>query len=93
MDLFTACLYGVLALTTAPATTMLVLKESESEGPITEYATTLVALNNLVAVVTFEFLFFLISWSDGELQQHWFAELMHLVVTVVGASALASWEG
>jgi len=49
-----AVLFGVLALATAPATTVLVLKENESEGPVTEYSLTLVVFNNLVAIVTFE---------------------------------------
>ncbi len=49
-----AVLLGVLALATAPATTILVLKESESEGPVTEYTFALVALNNLAAVLLFE---------------------------------------
>ncbi len=52
-----ALLLGALALATAPATTILVLKETESEGPVTEYTNTLVALNNLVSIVLFELLF------------------------------------
>ena len=52
-----ALLYGALAMATAPATTILVLKDNESEGPVTEYATALVALNNLAAVILFEVLF------------------------------------
>lgn len=88
IDLYSACLYGVLALATAPATTMLVLKEAESEGPLTEYATTLVALNNLVAVVAFEFLFFLISWHDGELVRPWPRELLQLFLLLCGSLLL-----
>ena len=52
-----ALLLGILALATAPATTVLVLKETESEGPVTDYANALVALNNLVSIVLFELLF------------------------------------
>ena len=47
-------LFGALALATAPATTILVLKENESEGPITELATTMTAFNNLAAILIFE---------------------------------------
>ncbi|MAE67268.1 MAG: sodium:proton exchanger [Phycisphaeraceae bacterium] len=61
-------LFGALALATAPATTILVLKEYESEGPVTEYATALVAMNNLVAVVVFELLFLLVQFTDGEMR-------------------------
>jgi Kef-type K+ transport system membrane component KefB len=52
-----AILLGILALATAPATTVLVLKETESEGTITEYAQALVAINNLVAILAFEMVF------------------------------------
>ncbi len=56
-----AALLGTLALATAPATTVLVLKETESEGTITEYAQALVAVNNLVAIIAFEVVFLAIE--------------------------------
>jgi len=49
-----AVLFGALALATAAATLVLVLKENESEGPITELTTTMTACNNLVAILVFE---------------------------------------
>lgn len=49
-----AVLFGILALATAPATTVLVLKENESEGPVTEYSLALVVFNNMAAIVAFE---------------------------------------
>jgi Kef-type K+ transport system membrane component KefB/CBS domain-containing protein len=61
----TALLFGALALATAPATTILVLRETESEGPITEYATALVVLNNLTCIIVFEVLFLLIDAVAG----------------------------
>jgi len=88
VDMYTACLYGVLAMATAPATTMLVLKETESEGPITEFTTALVALNNLFTVIAFEFLFFLINWNDGKLHHSWPQELLILVLTLGGSVVL-----
>ena len=48
-----ALMLGALALATAPATTILMLKEMESEGPVTEYTGALVAMNNLGADLTF----------------------------------------
>ena len=60
-----AVLFGVLALATAPATTVLVLKESQSEGPVTRYANTLVALNNIVAILLFEVLLVAILAMEG----------------------------
>ena len=58
-----AILLGILALATAPATTILVLKETESEGTITDYAQALVAINNLVAIIAFEIVFLAIELS------------------------------
>lgn len=93
IDIYSACLFGVLALATAPATTMLVLKEAESEGPITEYATTLVALNNLFAVIIFECLFVAISWNDGELPHHWSKEVLHLLGNLAAGTLLGTAGG
>ncbi len=58
-------LFGALALATAPATTVLVLKEGRSEGPLTEFTTGLVALNNLASIVVFELLFVLVHAARG----------------------------
>ncbi len=55
-----AILLGALAIPTAPATTVLVLKENRCEGPLTEFATGLLALNNLSSIVIFELFFVLI---------------------------------
>ena len=60
-----AVLFGALALATAPATTVLVLKENRSEGPVTEFSSGLLVLNNLAAIVIFELLFVLVHWTRG----------------------------
>ena len=81
-----AVLLGVLALATAPATTILVLDESDSEGPLTEYVFALVALNNFAAVILFELafagvLFFTHSASTPPLQQlgHFTTNTLYIV--------------
>ncbi len=61
----TAMLFGALALATAPATTVLVLKESRSEGPLTEFTIGLVALNNLASIVAFELIFVVVHAMRG----------------------------
>ncbi len=61
-----ALLLAALAVATAPATTILVLKETEAEGPLTEYTNSLVAINNLAAIVLFEVLFLGLAFlGDG----------------------------
>lgn len=90
-----ALLLGALALATAPATTILVLKETEAEGPLTEYTNALVAINNLVAIVVFEVLFLGLDFLSGGLTEsansalHLLAtELGNLVYDLVGSALL-----
>ncbi len=63
----TAVLLGALALATAPATTILVLKESESEGPVTEYIDSLVMINNVACIIVFEIAFLGIQLISGDI--------------------------
>lgn len=44
---------GVIAVATAPAATLMVIREYEAEGPITSLVLTLVGFNNLVSVLGF----------------------------------------
>ncbi len=61
-----ALMLGCLAMATAPATTVLVLKELKSEGPVSESAQALVATNNLATILVFEVLMLLcVSLGDA----------------------------
>ena len=88
-----AVLLAALALATAPATTVLVLKESRSEGPVTELAEVLVALNNIVAIVAFEVLFLVAFIASGLLDQSITSELMRLAADLGGACLLGLAAG
>jgi Kef-type K+ transport system membrane component KefB len=48
-----ALLLGVVAMETAPATTLMVLNEYDAKGPMTDRLLALVALNNMFVLVTF----------------------------------------
>ena len=48
-----ATLLGLIAMATAPAATVLVIREYESEGPITDLTMLLVGFNNLTSVIGF----------------------------------------
>jgi len=87
-----AMLLGVLALATAPATTILVLKETESEGPLTDLAHALVALNNLVSIVLFEVVFLGIEFVQGPGVDLW-GEFGHLASDLAGSVALGMAGG
>lgn len=88
-----ALLLGALALATAPATTILVLKETESEGPVTEYANALVALNNLASIVLFELLFLAVYFAGGHLDVPVGVELGRLTRDLAGSVLLGVGGG
>lgn len=80
-----AVLLGCLALATAPATTILVLKEYRSEGPITEYSRLLLAINNFAAIVAFEFAFLAVTVIGNELDSSVYAQIRHLLQDILGS--------
>jgi Kef-type K+ transport system membrane component KefB len=88
-----AVLFGALAVATAPATTVLVLKESQAEGPMTEYVTALVALNNLTAVVLFEVLFLAVFLTNGTAQIPVHRELAIFAGVLAGSILLGGAAG
>lgn len=81
-----AILLGALALATAPATTILVLKENNSEGPVTELTTTLVVFNNLAAVVIFELLLLMVTSLLGDAQAEPANEIFNLFRDLLGSA-------
>ncbi len=61
-----ALLLGVIAVATAPAATLMVIREYEAEGPVTGVVLTLVGFNNLVSVLGFAVIsHFLILPEEG----------------------------
>ena len=48
-----ALFLGIIAVATAPAATLMVIREYEAEGPVTSLVLTLVGFNNLVSVLGF----------------------------------------
>ena len=61
-----ALLLGILAIATAPAATLLVLKEFDAEGEVTESIITLVGINNTVCIVLFEIILAILISVKGE---------------------------
>lgn len=85
-------LLGCLAVATAPATTILVLKEFRSEGPVTESTGFLVAMNNFACIVLFETAFLAIRLVTGKLQvpvTHEFGVLLQSIAGSVGLGVAA----
>ncbi len=88
-----ALLLGCLAVATAPATTILVLKEFRSEGPVTESTGFLVAMNNFACIVMFEFAFLAVQLMQGNLEDSFGRELAAVALDTAGSIALGVGGG
>lgn len=86
-------LLGGLALATAPATTIVVLREYDSEGPVTSYTYFLVALNNLAAIVGFEVLFAVAAFLEEGGRLDVTARVNQLSIDLVGSTLLGIVSG
>ena len=83
-----ALLLGCLAVATAPATTILVLKEFRSEGPITESTGFLVAVNNFACILLFEVAFLALHLGQGNSAESLGAQLGVLLLNIAGSILL-----
>lgn len=88
-----AILLGVLAMATAPATTVLVLRENETEGPVTEFATTLVAFNNLAAIILFEIVLAGLFYFGQQGGEPLAGTMAHLVLVLTGSCVVGFAAG
>ena len=59
-----AVLLGIIGIATAPAATLLVLREFDSEGPVTNHILILVGMNNLICLVLFRLVFPLVKTAN-----------------------------
>ena len=84
---------GTLALATAPATTILVLKETGSEGEVTEFTSAMVAVNNLVSIVLFEIVLMVILFTTGHLKDSPLDRLGKFGLDLVGSCFLGLLAG
>ena len=93
MNLRLALLLGCLALATAPATTVLVLNELRSEGPVTQNAGILVVLNNLAAIIGFEIVLLTIQMMDPESTGEFLPQLGGMLKDITGATGIGLIAG
>lgn len=91
-----ALLLAVVAMETAPATTLMVLNEYDAKGPLTERLLALVALNNIYVLVAFGVVSAALSLGDAS-SAGWmltgYRALHGLVWTTVGSIALGALLG
>jgi Kef-type K+ transport system membrane component KefB len=60
-----ALLLGVIAMETAPATTLMVIREYDSRGPLTDAVLALLAMNNMLVLTTFGIVAALLTFVSG----------------------------
>ncbi len=84
-SVYFALFLGIIGVATAPAATLMVIREYEAEGPVTGVVLTLVGFNNLVSVLGFALLaHFLILPDEG---------LLTLLLRMLGPIAIGGLIG
>jgi Kef-type K+ transport system membrane component KefB len=61
----TALLLGAIAVATAPASTLMVVRENDSAGPLTDSLLAIIALNNIYCIVAFSLVGAAIDLTSG----------------------------
>ena len=89
---FTIALFtGIIAIAGAPAATLLVIREYESQGPVTDLVLSLLGLNNLVPIVLFNLCSFLLLNSDSTLWGFLYSLFSPLLLGLVGGVLISIW--
>lgn len=91
-----ALLLGVVAMETAPATTLMVLNEYDARGPMTDRLRALVALNNMYVLIVFGIVtagLTLLQSADGGPLLAAYRAVHGLLWTTVGSVALGAVLG
>lgn len=86
-----ALLLGAIAMETAPATTLMVLHEYDAKGPLSERLLALLALNNMLVLLTFGVVSTMLVLARGSAEPWWLAgyRAAHgLLWSTVGSLAL-----
>ncbi len=65
IDLFPALLLGTIGVATAPAATLLVVREFDARGEFTDTLITVVAMSNIVGILLFEWVFTMGDITEG----------------------------
>lgn len=96
MDLLqTSTLFGVFAgiigIATAPAATLMVIREYEAEGPVTNALLTLVSLNNLISVFAFAVASQLLVFPGGGLISVAYQLLLPIVLGGLFGFIMSAW--
>lgn len=92
-----AFLLGAIAVETAAASTLMVIREVDSEGPLTETLTGIIGVNNILCLIAFAIAGATIdlaaSFTDGDLLVTLYRSIYPLVWQMVGSVALGFLVG
>lgn len=82
---------GIIGVATAPAATLMVIREYEAEGAVTSSVLTLVGLNNLISVLCFAVAAHLLVTPNGEFSGLLYQMLMPLLIGGGFGFAMSVW--
>jgi Kef-type K+ transport system membrane component KefB len=93
-----ALLLGIIAMETAAASTLMVMRESNTAGPLTDTLTALIAINNILTLVAFALLAAALDLRQGRLEGVPTGELLYtslfpLLWQLAGSAALGFLSG
>lgn len=93
-----AFLLGAIAVATAPASTLMVIRENDSAGPLTENLLAIIALNNIYCIIAFSLVAAAIDLASGLNGPSGFFQVLYvslypLVWQLVGSVALGFLVG
>jgi Kef-type K+ transport system membrane component KefB len=96
-DLVLSLLIGTIAVATAPAATLLVVREYHSTGPLTDRLLALVAVNNLLAMGMFRVIYTFVHLGHGAdpaaaMLQPVYEVFVSIVLGVILGKLLSVWE-
>jgi Kef-type K+ transport system membrane component KefB/CBS domain-containing protein len=80
---------ALMAVTTAPAATQMVVREYDSDGPLTDLVMTLIGINNLVAIVAFVLVLHFAASPDEPLWQALAQLVIPLCIGALGGAVMA----
>ena len=94
----TAFLLGAIAVATAPASTLMVIRENDSAGPLTENLLAIIALNNIYCIIAFSLVGAAIDLASGLNGPNGFFEVLYvslypLIWQLLGSVALGFLVG
>jgi Kef-type K+ transport system membrane component KefB len=87
-----AVLLGVIAMETAPATTLMIVREYDTRGPLTDTLLALLAMNNMLVLLTFGVVAAMLTLTTG-VGASAYASVHGLLWGIVGSCALGLLAG